>query len=74
MEADGPKGSEWYLGPVDAEPGEELISVYQFQLLKLRPALLEVVTLPTGYMAVFDGDVLKAIVTDRVEEIQVDLR
>lgn len=52
--------SGWFLGPFDeeAEPiqdQDQLESFYLYELLKLRPAVLSVLNLPTDYVVVFDG-------------------
>ncbi len=57
--------SGWYVGPVD-DPGgvpgrEDLEARYVFQLLRERPALLDIVALPEGYLVVFDGEQIEAV-------------
>lgn len=52
--------SGWYLGPFDEEAEsiqdqDQLESFYLYELLKLRPAVLSVLNLPTDYVVVFDG-------------------
>lgn len=61
---DGDSG--WYVGPVggpDGQPGvEDLEAWYVFQLLAVRPALLDVFMLPEGYLVVFDGERIDSVV------------
>jgi hypothetical protein len=52
-----PGDSGWYIGPVaDDEQQPKLEAIYVYNLLKSRPALLQVLALPPGYIVVFDGD------------------
>src|SRR5262245_11184262 len=49
--------SGWYIGPRDGGEAEpEYEAIYVFELLKHRPALLQVLALPPEYMVTFDGD------------------
>ncbi|MCE5170384.1 hypothetical protein LQV63_13795 [Paenibacillus profundus] len=58
----GDGDSGWYIGPVDgAVKDEDLEAYYIYQLLHLRPSLLQVLALPRGYMAVYDGDEIEAV-------------
>jgi len=62
-----PEGdSGWYIGPAeDREAERELEALYVYQLLRVRPALMQVLALPPGYLVVFDGDNLEAVLNDR---------
>ena len=55
--------SGWYIGPVP--PSKEKPPVYAamrvYELLDLRPAALEVLCLPPGFLVVFDGDRIEGI-------------
>lgn len=55
---DRPEGdSGWYIGLRDGpeqQPAYE--TMYVYELLRLRPALLQVLALPPEYMVTFDGD------------------
>jgi hypothetical protein len=62
--------SGWYIGPVEdpeEEPGYE--SLYVYQLLDSRPQLLQVLTLPRGYLAVFNGVEIEAILNESEENV-----
>ncbi|MBC3907878.1 immunity protein Imm33 domain-containing protein [Undibacterium umbellatum] len=48
--------SGWYIGKTNLnEEKDELSAIYAFQLLQLRPELIDVLTLPEGYMVFVDG-------------------
>ena len=61
-----PGDSGWYVGPVDGRVPEKkpasYESLYVYELLRRRPNLLRVLALPPGFLAVFDGDEVEAIV------------
>lgn len=66
-----PGDSGWYLGPVagdapdeDADPNEVYESRYVYQLLRQRPRLIEVLALPPGYLVVFTGDEIEAVLNE----------
>jgi hypothetical protein len=62
--------SGWYVGPVNDSSGTgALEAIYVFNLLALRPALMQVLSLPPGFMAVFAGDEIEAILNDKDERI-----
>jgi hypothetical protein len=48
---------------------EEYEACYVYELLKKRPALLSVLGLPPGYVVVFNGDEIDAIVDENDEDI-----
>jgi len=52
-----PGDSGWYIGPAaGGKRKPALEAIYVYDLLKERPALLQVLALPPGYLVVFDGD------------------
>jgi hypothetical protein len=53
----------------DEEIDEEYEACYVYELLAKRPALLSVLGLPTGYIVVFVGDEIDAIVDENDEDI-----
>ena len=58
--------SGWYIGPInDEDDTEEYEAFYAYELLKLKPALIQVLTLPSGYLVIFEKDELKAVVNER---------
>ncbi len=62
--------SGWYIGAVEGNnQSEELEAFYAFQVIKSRPSIIKVLALPSGYLAVFNGDELEAVVNERNEEI-----
>jgi len=60
-----PGDSGWYVGPRSkggAAPGvDELEAKWVFEFGKLRPCLLDVMALPPGYVAIFDGERIEGI-------------
>ncbi|MBY0599689.1 immunity protein Imm33 domain-containing protein [Bacillus bingmayongensis] len=69
--------SGWYIGPVnDEDDTEEYEAFYAYELLKLRPSLIQVLTLPSEYLVIFEKDEMKAVVDennvnilDRIDDI-----
>lgn len=66
--------SGWYIGPLEDADGEkkmpspdELEAISVYRLLKLRPAVLQVMALPPGYLAVFSGDDLVSVIDEKGE-------
>lgn len=60
---DGDSG--WFVGFTDDDdvPNNATVeTIYVFELLTLRPQLLPMLTLPAGYLVVFQGDTVMAIV------------
>jgi hypothetical protein len=52
-----PGDSGWYVGPVTKSKDQPVYeAMYVYQLLQQRPALLQVLALPPGFMVIFDGD------------------
>ncbi|UTH73452.1 hypothetical protein [Chromobacterium sp. IIBBL 290-4] len=64
--------SGWFFGVVDGnnEPGN-LQSGFVFQLLKLRPMLLQLLLLPAGYMVVLDGGGVEAVLDQYGSSVEV---
>lgn len=57
--------SGWYTGPVDeVNANEELQAYYAYQIIKIRPSIIQALTLPSRYMAVFNKDRLEAVLDD----------
>lgn len=69
----GDGDSGWYLGPVEgrseAPDASEMEARYVFQLLSERPCLLDIVALPEGYLVVFDGDTIEAILDPENDDV-----
>lgn len=65
--------SGWYLGLLDdkneARGIEDYQSIYIFQLLQLKPALLQLLTLPVGCIAIIDGDSIVEVVDNEDNRI-----
>jgi len=62
--------SGWYLGFVEeSEQPQELEAYYVYQLLKLRPSLLQALALPRGYLVVFNGDEIEAVLNEEDVDI-----
>jgi hypothetical protein len=63
--------SGWYIAPVEgdapdesADPNEVYESIYVYQLLQSRPSLLPVLALPSGYLVVFQGQQIEAVLNE----------
>ncbi|MBB6716534.1 immunity protein Imm33 domain-containing protein [Clostridium gasigenes] len=57
--------SGWYIGPVDeANSNGELEAYYAYQIIKIRPSIIQTLVLPSGYMAVFNKDKLEAVLDE----------
>lgn len=57
--------SGWYIGPVDESIAtDELEAYYAYQLIKVRPSIIQTLALPSGYMAIFNKDKVVAILND----------
>jgi hypothetical protein len=61
--------SGWYIGPVEDAGPVKYEARYVFQLLDLRPALLQVMALPPGFVAVFEGDAITAVLNEAGEDV-----
>jgi hypothetical protein len=65
-----PGSSGWFIFPSQRSRAKEKREErYLYQLLDYRPALLQVITLPPGYMAGFDGDMIEVIANEKNEII-----
>ncbi len=54
--------SGWYVGPVNStRAAVDLEAHYVFQVLKLRPSIMQALALPAGYLVVFVGDTVDAV-------------
>lgn len=62
-----PDDSGWFIGPTrqQGEPDDpsKFLACYAYELLELRPEVMKVLQLPPGYLVVFDGSEVKAILT-----------
>jgi len=68
--ADAPHGdSGWYVGPTDRRQVDEYRSCYAFELLRSRPGLIQALAFPPGFLLVFDGDSIKAILDPNDENL-----
>ena len=57
--------SGWFIGSLDEnDKEEELEAFYIYEMIKLRPSIMQILSLPSGYMAVFNKENLVAIVDD----------
>lgn len=61
--ANTPAGdSGWYVGALgEGGPPSDLEALYCYELLSRRPALMKVLALPPGYLVVFKGDQVDAV-------------
>jgi hypothetical protein len=72
LRVDSPGGrlTGWRLSPTDDIPeGAEIDSLPVYAILEARPALLDAMLLPVGYMAFYSGDTLTTIVNERDEVV-----
>ena len=58
----GPGDSGWYIGVLDGPKNVEYIAVRMADLLKQRPDLEDILTLPPGYLVVIKANAIRAIV------------
>jgi len=56
--------SGWYIGPVEEDNTTELYALYAYQLLKIKPEIIQVLALPNEYMVVFEGNKVKAVLNE----------
>lgn len=57
--------SGWYIGPVDESiANNELEAYYAYQLIKIRPSIIQTLALPSGYITIFNKDKVVAILDD----------
>lgn len=65
----GEGDSGWYIGPINEEESGELETIYAYELLKMKPAIIQVLALPYNYLVVFEKDKIKAILNENDVEI-----
>ncbi|EEM83220.1 MULTISPECIES: immunity protein Imm33 domain-containing protein [Bacillus cereus group] len=56
--------SGWYIGPINEEVSGELETIYAYELLKMKPAIIQVLALPYNYLVVFEKDEIKSILNE----------
>lgn len=56
--------SGWYIGPVEDDETTELYALYTYQLLKIKPEIIQVLALPNDFMVVFEGNEIKAVLNE----------
>lgn len=57
--------SGWYIGNAENKSeATELEALYVYQLQKIRPEIMSVLSLPSGYLTVFDGNKIEAILDE----------
>ena len=61
--------SGWYIDAVGDNDTTELDALYAFQLLKLKPEIIQVLALPNDYMVVFEGKEIKAVLNENDEDV-----
>ena len=68
LKRDAPEFSEdtgWFLGKLTdletARPADDLESVHVYELLRRRPALMAILALPQGYLAIIRGETIAAV-------------
>lgn len=61
--------SGWYIGPVEDDNTTELYALYAYQLLEMKPEIIQVLALPNDYMVVFEGNEIKAVLNENNEDI-----
>ncbi|WP_121616343.1 immunity protein Imm33 domain-containing protein [Virgibacillus halodenitrificans] len=64
--------SGWYIGPVEDNNTTELYALYAYQLLKIKPEIIQVLALPNDYMVVFEGDEIKAVLNENDVDVLKD--
>lgn len=72
LRVDSPGGrmTGWRLSPTEGIPEDsETESLPVYAILEARPALLDAMLLPAGYMAFYSGDTLTTIVNERDEVV-----
>ena len=61
--------SGWYIGPVEDNNTTELYALYAYQLLKIKPEVIQVLALPNDYMVVFEGNEIKTVLNENDVDI-----
>lgn len=69
----GEGDSGWYIGPINEEASGELETIYAYELLKIKPAIIQVLALPYDYLVVFEKDKIKAILNDNDVDIYSEI-
>jgi len=64
--------SGWYIGPVEDDNTTELYALYAYQLLKIKPEIIQVLALPNDYMVVFEGNEIKAVLNENDVDVFKD--
>lgn len=61
--------SGWYIGPVEDNDAIELYALYAYQLLKIKPEIIQVLALPNEFMVVFEENEIKAVLNENDEDV-----
>jgi hypothetical protein len=70
VESPGGRMTGWRLSPTEGIPeGAETVSIPVYEILAARPALLDAMLLPAGYMAFYSGNTLTTIVNESDEVV-----
>lgn len=65
--------SGWYVGPVEGPTDEpQLEALFVYQLLHVRPSLLQALALPAGYLVVFRGQEVEAVLNEENKDLLLD--
>lgn len=63
--------SGWFIGAVEEDDNTELYAMYAYQLLKIRPELIQVLALPNDYMVIFEGKEVKAVLNENDQDVLI---
>ncbi|WP_426319513.1 immunity protein Imm33 domain-containing protein [Pseudoduganella sp. R-43] len=63
--------SGWFIGIRNSNAEFELEAIYAFQLIQLRPALLEVLALPAGFMVFIEGNQIMDVANEHNQAIEI---
>ncbi|GEM_PF-5773607 len=67
---DDPLDSGWHCGNLDDDSeDDQLEAIYAYQLLKIRPSLLQAMSLPQNFLIVFEGDQIQDVVNDEDQSV-----
>src|SRR5699024_1918299 len=61
--------SGWFIGAVEEDDNTELYAMYSYQLLKIRPELIQVLALPNDYMVILEGKEIKAVLNENDQDV-----
>ncbi|MCM3030913.1 hypothetical protein [Niallia sp. MER 6] len=64
--------SGWYIGPVEDDNTIELYALYAYQLLKIKPEIIQVLALPNDYMVVFENNEIQAVLNENDVDVFKD--